>query len=83
MENLKKPFRLLFTSEKCEPCRKVKDFLDENGISYEETKNDLKNINIKRLLDVNFFPTLMIFRNNKIVNKLIGINQIKEFYERK
>ena len=53
-----------------------KDFPDVLFLSYEQTKNE----NIAKLLNVQYWATIIVYKNSKEIVKEIGITNKKDIY---
>ncbi len=74
---------LLFSADWCKNCQqvvpKIKKYVEKQNITLLEVKDtDSESKEIKKILEVNLYPTLFIIENGKPQSKIIGANNIKE-----
>jgi thioredoxin 1 len=69
-----------FSSEFCEPCRKLIKVLEEEKIKFYKFTID-KMDNIIDRFDISQIPTLILFSDGKEMNRLIGSKNKKDIYK--
>jgi thiol-disulfide isomerase/thioredoxin len=74
---------LLFSADWCKNCQqivpKVKQYVKAQNIILLEVKDSDSGIKeIKKILEVKFYPTLFIIENGKPQSKIIGADNIKK-----
>ena len=68
---------IVYTSNRCNPCKQYKEILNNNDIKYtEKSINNEDNLNEARTYGVSATPTTIIFdEDNNIVDMFTGIQQ--------
>ena len=74
---------LLFSADWCKNCQqvvpKIKKYVEKQNITLLEIKDsDSESKKIKKILEVNLYPTLFIIENGKPQSKIIGADNIKK-----
>lgn len=66
----------LYVGEHCMPCKMTKDWLQENNIEVEIIPG-MQHIEEAKALGIRSFPTLVLEKDNQLVQ---GFENIKEYY---
>ena len=73
---------ILFTLPHCPKCPTVVDFLDLQGISFEQIDaSDAKNEDIVQKYGIGTVPTLVVLNQGKIVDMASGFEDIQALIE--
>lgn len=65
-----------FWSELCVSCKHAEQFVDKLSTFYQQLKvvkiNMLSNLDLATLYEIQVLPTFLIFKNGKIVERIVG-----------
>ena len=81
----KKTF-LLFSADWCKNCQqvisKIKKYVKKQNITLLEVKDtDSESKEVKKILEVNLYPTLFIIENGKPQSKVVGAESISKLLD--
>ena len=74
---------LLFSADRCKNCQqvvpKIKKYVEKQNITLLEVKDtDSESKEVKKILEVNLYPTLFIIENGKPQSKVVGAESISK-----
>ena len=74
---------LLFSADWCKNCQqvvpKIKKYVEKQNITLLEVKDtDSESKEVKKILEVNLYPTLFIIENGKPQSKVVGAESISK-----